>query len=371
VTDPSPGMAAGPPAGGPVGGNGRPAAVADREILLSVTDLRVSIETEDGVVGAVDGVSWSVRRGKVLGIVGESGSGKSVSCLTLLGLLPPRRTTVSGSVLFKGQEMLGRSERELRPVRGEQIAMIFQDPLTSLHPLVSIGRQLVEAIQLHHRTPKDRALTRAVEMLGLVGIPQPAERMGSFAHELSGGMRQRVMIAMALINDPELLIADEATTALDVTTQAQILELLQDLRRRTNASTVLVTHDLGVVAEACDEVVVMYAGRVAERGTVTAVLEQPSHPYTWGLLGSMPGIDRGAPRMRTIRGTPPSLLAPPDGCRFHPRCPAAMDICRRVAPPLTATPDGASGHVTACHLDATAIREGARRSSVLTAVAPR
>ncbi|MGI8571462.1 MAG: ABC transporter ATP-binding protein [Solirubrobacteraceae bacterium] len=343
------------------GANGAP--------LLSVRDLSVTIRTEDGVLGAVDRVSWSVDRGGVLGIVGESGSGKSVSCLALTGLLPPRRTSVSGSALFKGEELLGRSEGELNAIRGRDIAMIFQDPMTSLHPLIAIGQQLIEAIKLHRRVPKAQARERAVEMLGSVGIPDPGRRMDSYPHELSGGMRQRVMIAMALINDPALLIADEATTALDVTTQAQILDLLRDLSRRANSAIVLITHDLGVVAEVCDRVVVMYAGRVVERGSVEAVLERPSHPYTWGLLGSMPSVDPQAARSRTIGGTPPSLLTPPAGCRFHPRCPYATERSRREVPLLRPAPDGEPGHMTACHLPDDQLREGAARASVLSTTA--
>ena len=334
------------------------------EALLEVTDLRVSIRTEDGVVGAVDGVSWSVERGMVLGIVGESGSGKSVSCLTLLGLLPRSRTTVSGSARFSGRELIGLPERELCRIRGGEIAMIFQDPLTALNPVLSVERQLVEAIHLHRDARASAAREEAAAMLGRVGIPNPRARLRAYPHELSGGMRQRVSIAMALLNDPALLIADEATTALDVTTQAQVLALLRDLRDRTNSAIVLITHDLGVVAETCDEVLVMYAGRVVERGPVDAVFAQPSHPYTWGLLGSIPGLDPGGTRLRTIRGTPPSLLAPPAGCRFHPRCDHALDVCRVAAPPPAPAPDGAVGHATACHLDATALRAGGALASV-------
>jgi peptide/nickel transport system ATP-binding protein len=344
------------------GGNSAP--------LLAVHDLSVEIQSEDGIVHAVDRVSWSVNRGQVLGIVGESGSGKSVSCLSLVGLLPEKRTTVTGVAMFEGVDLLACSERQLDSIRGRQIAMIFQDPLTSLHPLMSVGAQLLEAVKLHQKIPKAQARALAIEMLGRVGIPDPAQRMKAYPHELSGGMRQRVMIAMALINDPAVLVADEATTALDVTTQAQILDLLRDLCARANSAIVLITHDLGVVAEVCDHVVVMYAGRVAERGTVEEVLERPSHPYTWGLLGSMPSVDAKAARARTIGGTPPSLLSPPAGCRFHPRCPHAMDICREQVPPMRPAPggSGAEAHATACHLDEATLREGADRASVLTTV---
>jgi peptide/nickel transport system ATP-binding protein len=336
--------------------------------LLAVRDLSVDIDSEDGVVHAVDHVSWSVKRGEVLGIVGESGSGKSVSCLSLVGLLPQKRTTVTGSAVFDGVELLERSEEQLDSIRGGQIAMIFQDPLTSLHPLMSVGAQLLEAVKLHQKMAKADARALAVEMLARVGIPDPAHRMKAYPHELSGGMRQRVMIAMALINDPAVLIADEATTALDVTTQAQILDLLRDLCARANSAIVLITHDLGVVAEVCDHVVVMYAGRVAESGTVEAVLERPSHPYTWGLLGSMPSVDAKAARARTIGGTPPSLLGPPSGCRFHPRCPYVMDVCRQEIPPLRRSPDGDDTHATACHLDEARLRQGAEQASVLSTV---
>jgi peptide/nickel transport system ATP-binding protein len=336
--------------------------------LLAVRDLSVEIDSEDGVVHAVDHVSWSVKRGEVLGIVGESGSGKSVSCLSLVGLLPQKRTTVTGSAVFDGVELLERSEEQLDSIRGGQIAMIFQDPLTSLHPLMSVGAQLLEAIKLHQKMAKADARALAIEMLARVGIPDPAHRMKAYPHELSGGMRQRVMIAMALINDPAVLIADEATTALDVTTQAQILDLLRDLCARANSAIVLITHDLGVVAEVCDHVVVMYAGRVAESGTVEAVLERPSHPYTWGLLGSMPSVDAKAARARTIGGTPPSLLSPPSGCRFHPRCPYVMDVCRQEIPPLRRSPDGDDTHATACHLDEARLRQGAEQASVLSTV---
>jgi peptide/nickel transport system ATP-binding protein len=336
--------------------------------LLAVRDLSVKIDSEDGVVHAVDHVSWSVNRGDVLGIVGESGSGKSVSCLSLVGLLPQKRTTVTGSAVFAGVQLLECSDEQLDSIRGGQIAMIFQDPLTSLHPLMSVGAQLVEAIKLHRKMAKDAARATAIEMLGRVGIPDPARRMKAYPHELSGGMRQRVMIAMALINDPELLVADEATTALDVTTQAQILDLLRDLCARVNSAIVLITHDLGVVAEVCDHVVVMYAGRVAESGTVEQVLERPTHPYTWGLLGSMPSVDANAARARTIGGTPPSLLNPPSGCRFHPRCPHALDVCREQVPPLRQAPEGGGTHVTACHLDDARLRRGAEQASVISTV---
>jgi peptide/nickel transport system ATP-binding protein len=336
--------------------------------LIDVRDLSTTIDTEDGPINAVDRVSWSVAPGEILGIVGESGSGKSVSCLSLIGLLPPRRTTVSGSVSFDGLDLLRCSEKELSAVRGGRIALIFQDPLTSLHPMMSVGAQLSEAVRLHRSVSKEAARVRALEMLTRVGIPDPERRLQAYPHELSGGMRQRVMIAMALINDPTLLIADEATTALDVTTQAQILDLLRELCARGNSAVILITHDLGVVAEICDRVLVMYAGRVIEQGTVEAILERPSHPYTWGLLASMPSVDPAAARSRVIPGAPPSLLAPPPGCRFHPRCSYATDRCRAEVPVARPAPDGDPGHLAACHLEDAALRDGSQRAAALVGV---
>jgi peptide/nickel transport system ATP-binding protein len=329
--------------------------------LLEVEDLRTSFATEDGIVRAVDGVSFSVDRGRVLGIVGESGSGKSVSCLSLLRLLPPRRTTVSGRAMFKGRDLLALPERDLRAIRGREIAMIFQDPMTSFNPVRSIGSQLVEAVRLHERTSHADALARARRMLVAVGIPNPDDRLRAYPMELSGGMRQRVMIAMALINRPDLLIADEPTTALDVTTQAQVLGLIRDLRREVDAAIILITHDLGVIADLCDDVVVMYAGRQVERAPVEQLFAAPSHPYTWGLLGSLPAMNVGARRIASIPGSPPSLLATPTGCAFHPRCPLAFDRCRVERPQLVAL-GGEPGHDAACHLpEADRAREQATR----------
>jgi peptide/nickel transport system ATP-binding protein len=318
--------------------------------LLEVSDLSTTFTTDDGPVGAVDHVSFSVDRGKVLGIVGESGSGKSVTNLTLMGLLPGKNVKITGTAMLDGRDLLKLSGSELRRVRGNDAAMIFQDPMTSLNPVHKIGAQLTEAVHLHRDVSKADARARAVEMLRAVGIPAPVERMSSYPHELSGGMRQRVMIAMALINNPRLLIADEPTTALDVTTQAQILELIRSLRSDFDSAIIMITHDLGVVAELCDEVIVMYAGRVVERGSVFEIFERPQHPYTWGLLGSLPGRSSGRGKLFSIPGTPPSLLNPPAGCRFHPRCPYVMEACRHEPPPpLDAIPNGS--HLVACHLD--------------------
>jgi oligopeptide/dipeptide ABC transporter ATP-binding protein len=319
--------------------------------LLEVADLFSSFRTEDGVVRAVNGVSFTVERGETLGIVGESGSGKSVTCLTLLGLLPRRGASVSGRALFNGKDLLAMSPSRLRRVRGSEIAMIFQDPMTSLNPVRTVGSQLVEGILLHNRQPRRAAWMRSTANLAAVGIPNAEARMHSYAHEMSGGMRQRVMIAMALSNEPDLLIADEPTTALDVTTQAQIFRLMRRLRSERGMAVILVTHDLGVVAEMCDKVLVMYAGRVIESGSVDSIFENPSHPYTWGLLGSMPRRNAGARRLRAIAGSPPSMLNPPTGCPFHPRCSFAMEVCRENPPPLLQVPQDVTVHVAACHLE--------------------
>jgi oligopeptide/dipeptide ABC transporter ATP-binding protein len=329
--------------------------------LLSVDNLRTTFRTDDGAVGAVDGVSLSVDAGKVLGIVGESGCGKSAMSLSIMGLLP-KTATVEGSIRLGDRELVGLSSGELRQLRGDDIAMIFQDPMTSLNPVMTIGWQLVEAVRLHQHVSKAEARRIAVAGLAAVGIPSPEERMRSYPNELSGGMRQRVMIAMALLNRPRVLIADEPTTALDVTTQAQILELMRDLRKEVDAAIVLITHDLGVVAEMCDEVAVMYAGRVVERAPVDELFARPQHPYTWGLLASLPGRNVAGTRLHQIPGSPPSLLRPPSGCRFAPRCAFAMSACRAdPAPLLSGT--GRAGAVVACHLDqATRDREGARLS---------
>jgi peptide/nickel transport system ATP-binding protein/oligopeptide transport system ATP-binding protein len=318
--------------------------------ILEVHDLRTSFRTDDGVVKAVDGVSFGVEKGKTLGIVGESGCGKSVTCLTIMGLNNPRNTMSSGEAVFKGDNLIGMSMSRLRKLRGEEIAMIFQDPMTSLNPVHSIGKQLVEAVMLHNDVSGKVAKARALEALKEVGIPRADRRIDDYPHQFSGGMRQRVMIAMAMINDPELLIADEPTTALDVTTQAQILLLMAKLQEDHDTAIIMITHDLGVVAEISDDVVVMYAGKVIEEGTVERIFNAPQHPYTWGLLGSLPRLDADVERLTQIPGQPPSLLHPPSGCRFHPRCPYVMDKCVREVPELA--PAGADGaHLQACWLD--------------------
>jgi peptide/nickel transport system ATP-binding protein len=318
--------------------------------LLEVEDLRTSFHTDDGIVGAVDGVSFTVDKGKTLGIVGESGCGKSVTCLSILGLIPKRGSQRSGHALFKGRDLIGLPAAELREIRGNEISMVFQDPMSSLNPVHTIGKQLREALQLHDDVTRTAAQRRAVEMLKAVGIPRAEQRVNDYPHQFSGGMRQRVMIAMALINDPDLLIADEPTTALDVTTQAQILNLMNKLQEDLGSAIILITHDLGVVAETADDVLVMYAGKIAERGPYTAIFDQPRHPYTWGLLSSLPALGEEGEDLTPIPGAPPSLLRPPAGCRFHPRCPYVPEISRTVDPQLEAVP-GAPGHFVACHLD--------------------
>ena len=318
--------------------------------LLEVRDLRTSFRTDDGIVKAVGGITFSVERGKTLGIVGESGCGKTVTCLTIMGLNNVRNTESSGEALFNGEDLLQMSSRRLRGIRGNDIAMIFQDPMTSLNPVHSIGKQLVEAVMLHRDVTKKDARLRALELLKAVGIPRAERRIDDYPHQFSGGMRQRVMIAMALINEPDLLIADEPTTALDVTTQAQILKLMTTLQDEFDTAIVMITHDLGVVAEIADDVVVMYAGRVAEEGTVDEIFTRPHHPYTWGLLGSLPRIDADVERLVQIQGQPPSLLNPPQGCRFHPRCPYVLDVCRSVEPVLEPVSNEPQ-HLQACHLD--------------------
>ena len=329
--------------------------------LLEVRDLTVSFDTDDGVVHAVDGISYSVDAGRSLGIVGESGSGKSVSSQTILGLTRAGNATFKGQVLFEGRDLLTMSEREMREIRGEEIAMIFQDPLSSLHPFHRIGDQLVEAVRTHHDVSKQAARERAIEMLALVGIPDPKGRVSSYPHEFSGGMRQRTMIAMALINSPRLLIADEPTTALDVTVQAQILELIARLQEETGTAVILITHDLGVVAEMTHDIAVMYAGRIVERATTEQLFASPQHPYTWGLLRSIPRLDavRGE-QLVPIEGRPPSLINLPTGCSFHPRCPFVREAHKRVEPTLEPV-EGAPSHEVACLLPAQTRRELWRR----------
>jgi peptide/nickel transport system ATP-binding protein len=318
--------------------------------LLEVNDLKTYFRTDDGVVRAVDGVSFTVDKGQTLGIVGESGSGKSVTCLTIMGLNPRRTAMSSGQALWKGEDLLTANPRRLREIRGNDIAMIFQDPMTSLNPVHKIGDQLAEAMRLHADVSGKQARARALELLKAVGIPRAERRVDDYPHQFSGGMRQRVMIAMALINNPDLLIADEPTTALDVTTQAQILALIETLQDEFGSAVIMITHDLGVVAEIADDVVVMYAAEVAEKGSVEQIFKQPHHPYTWGLMGSLPRLDAEVERLVQIQGQPPSLLRPPSGCRFHPRCPYVMPVCREADPAL-APVGGDPGHLQACHLD--------------------
>jgi len=324
--------------------------------LLEVEDLRVHFETEDGLVKAVDGISYTIDRGQTLGIVGESGSGKSVSSLTVMGLTRARNARISGTVKFDGKDLLNASDEDMRGIRGNDIAMIFQDPLSSLHPFYKVGKQIVEAIQAHHDMTKAQAFDRAVEMLGLVGIPEPRRRADSYPHEFSGGMRQRAMIAMALANDPKLLIADEPTTALDVTVQAQILDLIEKLQSEFDTAVVVITHDLGVVAEMADMISVMYAGRIVERADADTIFNAPEHPYTWGMLTSIPRMDtpRGE-ELVPIAGRPPSLIHLPGGCAFHPRCPYVRDAHRRIEPALDPV-EGVPGHKVACLLDSTTRR---------------
>jgi oligopeptide/dipeptide ABC transporter ATP-binding protein len=318
--------------------------------LLSVRDLRVQFRTDQGVVKAADGVSFDLAEDEVLGVVGESGSGKSVTALAVLGLLPST-ATVTGAVRYRGRSLLDLPKDEARALRGSSLAIVFQDALAALNPLHRVGNQVVEAIQVHHpKVSRRDALARAVELFGLVGIESPATRVKQYPHELSGGMRQRALIAMAIANDPDVLIADEPTTALDVTTQAQVLEVLKAARLRTRSAMVLITHDLGVVSGVADRVMVMYAGKVVETGTVDAVFERPQHPYTLGLLGSRPRLGGvAAARLERIAGQPPSLIDVPSGCAFHPRCRFAQlpEPCAAERPELR--PVGGADHLAACH----------------------
>ncbi|MGN6608093.1 MAG: ABC transporter ATP-binding protein [Jatrophihabitans sp.] len=325
------------------------------ESFLSVRDLRVRFPTDDGVVKAVDGLSFDLQRGRTLGIVGESGSGKSVTSLAIMGLHNPRRTQISGEIWLDGQQLVGADREDVRKLRGQQMAMIFQDPLSSMHPFYRVGDQIIEAYRVHNDVSKKVAKKRAVEMLELVGIPQPDRRVDDYPHQFSGGMRQRAMIAMALVCNPSLLIADEPTTALDVTVQAQILELMKELQREFNSAIILITHDLGVVAESCDDVVVMYGGQCVEQGTVEDVFYHADMPYTWGLLTSMPRMDRQRQnRLVPIAGQPPSLINVPKGCVFNPRCAFQEHVspsgerCHTERPDLLPRPDG---HAARCHID--------------------
>jgi peptide/nickel transport system ATP-binding protein len=314
--------------------------------LLEVRDLRTSFFTDAGEVRAVDGVSFAVKPGKLMGLVGESGSGKTVSVLSMMRLLPESARVVGGAVMFEGRDLLKLSEPEMRAVRGAKIAMIFQEPMTSLNPVFTIGSQIGEAVRLHQHTARRETLERTIEALRLVGIADPERRVNDYPHQLSGGMRQRVMIAMALACNPRLLIADEPTTALDVTIQAQILDLIRELQARLGLAVILVTHDLGVVAQYADDVTILYAARVMEQAPSAELFRNPLNPYTRGLLESIPGADGVRHRrLRAIAGTIPNALHPPSGCRFHPRCPMAVDECARVDPPLQAK---APRHLVAC-----------------------
>jgi peptide/nickel transport system ATP-binding protein len=314
--------------------------------LLEVKDLRTSFFTAQGEVRAVDGVNFSVAAGKLTGLVGESGSGKTVSVLSIMRLLPEGARIVSGSILFEGGDLLKLSEAGMRSVRGAQIAMIFQEPMTSLNPVFTIGSQIAEAIRLHQRTPRHETHDRTVEALRMVGIADPERRANDYPHQLSGGMRQRVMIAMALACKPKVLIADEPTTALDVTIQAQILDLIRELQAQLGLAVILVTHDLGIVAQYADDVTILYSARVMEQSSTAELFGNPMNPYTKGLLASIPGIDGTRHhRLQAIPGSIPNALNPPSGCRFHPRCPIAIDDCARVEPPLERK---APGHYAAC-----------------------
>ncbi len=316
--------------------------------LLVVEDLKMYFHTRDGVVKAVDGVSYTLNKGETIGVVGESGSGKSVTAMTMMRLIPmPPGKVEGGDVRFNGESLLTLSEDKMRAIRGNRIAMIFQDPMTSLNPVYRVGHQLAEPLMLHKKLSKSDAWNRATELLEMVGIPHPESRVKDYPHQFSGGMRQRVMIAMALACDPDILIADEPTTALDVTIQAQILELMQELQQRTGSAIIMITHDLGVVADMADRILVMYAGKAIEYGTVDEVFYKPSHPYTWGLIDSLPRHDMTEKgELCPIKGQPPSLIQVPNGCSFHPRCPYAKERCR-VEVPASRPIEGS--HVAACH----------------------
>jgi peptide/nickel transport system ATP-binding protein len=321
------------------------------EPLLEVKNLKVSFPTEDGLVKAVDGVSLSISPGETLGVVGESGSGKSVSFLTVMGLVTRKEARITGEVLFRGQDLLKLPDEEMRHIRGAKISMIFQDPLTALNPVHRVGNQIAEVFTAHRGASKKEAFDESVNLLQLVGIPRPRERARQYPHEFSGGMRQRAMIAMALALNPDLLIADEPTTALDVTVQAQILDLIDRMKEEFDAAVVLITHDLGVVAEHCDDIMVMYAGKCVEFGDRRDVYYGAHHPYTWGLLQSISRIDQDrSERLKPILGQPPSLIFVPPGCPFHPRCPYAMEICATQRPTLLPVN---GHHASACHLPVT------------------
>ena len=323
--------------------------------LLEVDDLRIHFRTDDGVVKSVDGISFALERGRTLGIVGESGSGKSVTSLGIMGLHQGTKAQISGHIRLDGEDLIAAAPTRVRELRGSKMAMIFQDPLSALHPYYTVGNQIIEAYRIHNKVTKQAARQHAIDLLGRVGIPTPQTRVDDYPHQFSGGMRQRAMIAMALSCDPELLIADEPTTALDVTVQAQILDLISDLQSELGSAVIIITHDLGVVAELSDDILVMYAGRVAEYGSAADIFGRPDHPYTWGLLSSMPRLDEAkTTRLVPIPGTPPSLIRVPSGCPFHPRCRytelVGGDRCVTEVPPLREAVT--SGHAAACHLTA-------------------
>src|SRR4051812_20233578 len=329
-----------------------PSAASVPEPLLSIRDLVVEFSTEDGIVQAVDGISYDLYPGETLGIVGESGSGKSVSTMSILGLIPqPPGRIASGTAMFKGQDLLKMKKKELRRFRGDEVAMVFQDPMTSLNPVLKIGYQLGEAIETHYpKEPASKVKERVIELLRLVGVPNPEVRYAQYPHEFSGGMRQRAMIAMSIANSPSLLIADEPTTALDVTIQAQVLEVLKTVQDETHAATILITHDLGIVAELCERVIVMYAGRIVEYGDVHTIFQSPRHPYTIGLMDSLPKLTEDEEWLQPILGQPPSLINRPSGCAFHPRCFLSQGRlpCREEVPELRKT-DAGDDHLSACH----------------------
>ena len=343
----------------------------DPRALMEVRDLRIHFDTDDGLVKAVDGISFKLERGKTLGIVGESGSGKSVTSMGILGLHQGANALIAGQIWLDGEELISASPARVRELRGSKMAMIFQDPLSSLHPFYTIGAQIAEAYLVHNKVGRKAARKHAIDMLKRVGIPEPESRADDYPHQFSGGMRQRAMIAMALSCDPELLIADEPTTALDVTVQAQILDLIADLQAEYNSAVIIITHDLGVVAELADDILVMYAGRVAEYGSAADIFGRPDHPYTWGLLSSMPRLDREkTSRLVPIPGTPPSLIRVPSGCPFHPRCRYTELVggrrCETDVPPLreAVTP----GHAATCHL--TAEERSRQRAELSIGIAP-
>jgi oligopeptide transport system ATP-binding protein len=342
------------------------------EPVLSIRNLIVEFKTDDGIVHAVDDISYDVFPGETLGIVGESGSGKSVSTMSILGLIPqPPGRIASGTAVFKGQDLLKLSKKALRQVRGDEVAMVFQDPMTSLNPVLKVGYQLGESIKTHYpKVSDDTVKTRVIDLLRLVGVPNPETRYTQYPHEFSGGMRQRAMIAMSIANSPSLLIADEPTTALDVTIQAQVLEVLKRVQEETNAATILITHDLGIVAEMCDRVLVMYAGKIVESGDVHTIFRAPRHPYTIGLMDSLPKLTEDEEWLRPIPGTPPSLINRPSGCAFNPRCFLSQGRlpCREDVPLLRAA-EG-PGHEAACHFSDELIGRGSKFSEPVPAGSP-